>query len=398
MIIETRTGIPALAALVLFSALSGEFWPNLLSVTGAVILWAGLGTGMVLAMTKLGGWQKLRPSLLPKSLASLVALAVLSIALAEHRGMASSFIAAMLVLALAGIFLATTFSWPQLLAMLGRSTRLIIGLSLAFELVTAIFVRQGIQPVAGLSAGSEISRSNLFTDGAILGIVGNVDLLGGVAVLGAVALVLQLSSGTISQRRALGWGILLAGAVALSGSWAAIAALGATGLSWGALLLARRRAEGRRGIVAVGAVVVAITGIAALLSGTGVWHGVPTGLTAAASPVGLLLLVGTVISTAYRAWWLAVDRQRGAHGDPLPFAVATLLPPLVETFAVVYLLAALTAGLTEGLFMSWLLLVLVAVKSKQDAHSVALPLTPVTGRYRDLPLSRRPSESSSPII
>lgn len=385
MITETRKGIPALAALTLFSVLSGEFWPNLLGVTGAIILWAALSALIALAVTRLGGWAKLRPSLLPKSLALFLLSGVLSVAWSSDRGMAAWSVAVLLALTLAGIFLATTFSWPTLLAMLGRSTRLIIGLSLAFELVTAIFVRQSIQPFAGLSDNSEISHSNLFTGDPILGIVGSADMLGAVAVLDLIVLALQRASGTVSRRRLLGWVILLAGTLILSGSWTAVAAFGVTCLSWGVLLVARGRDEGRRGPVAISAAVIAIAGVTALYLTPGHWPALPAGL-AAMSPLGLVVLLGVVLSAKYRSWWLAADRQRDTGGAALPNSATTLVPFLLVVFATVYLVAGTSFGLTTVLTTGWLLLVLVTVKSKQDAHSVALPLAGVSGRYRDIPL------------
>lgn len=388
MITETRRGLTALAALTLFIVLTGELFPNVLGVPGAIVLWA-VTTGLAaVAITKLGGWAKLRPSLLPKSLALFLLLAVLSIAWASNRGPAAFSVGAMLALFIGGIFLATTFSWPALVALLGRSTRLVVGLSLTFELSTAIFVRQGIRPVAGLSAGSEISLSNLFSGGPILGIAGSADALGAVAALALVILWLQWASGTISRRRMLGWGIVIAGVLLLSGSWAAAASLGVTGVALGLILLARRRAEGQRGSVAIVAGVLALAGATALLTATGLWPMLPSGL-AAMSPAGLVLLLAIIVSAAYRSWWLAADRQRDAAGDPLSFEAATLLPLLLVVFATCQVMAGTSFETGAGLSLSWLLLVLVTVKSKQDAHSVALPLAAVSGRYRDRPLPGR---------
>ena len=385
MITATRKGIPALGALTLFTALSGEFWPNLLGVAGAIILWATLSAVIALFVTRLGGWAKMRPSLLPKSLAAFVVLAVLSITWATDRGGAAWAVAALLALTLGAIFLATTFSWPALLAMLGRSTRLIVGLSIAFDLVAAIFVRQSIAPVAGLSAAAQITSSNLFTGGPILGIVGSADVLGAAAALGLVVVLLQRASGTVSRRRMLVWAVFLGGTLVLSGSWPSGTTLVITGATWGALRLARVRAEGHRGPIANTAAVLAIAGLAAILILLGRWPTLPAGL-AALSSVGLVFLLGVTVSSTYRAWWLAADHQRDAAGNRLSFSPVTMLPLLLMVFASVYLVAGTTHGLTEVLPAAWLLLVLNTVKTKQDAHAVALPLAAVSGSHRDLPV------------
>lgn len=385
MITETRKGIPALAALTLFTVFSGEFWPNLLGAPAAVEVWAALTAAIAGAITMLGGWAKLRPSLLPKSLATFVLLAALSVSWAPDRTTTAWAVTALLALTVAGVFLATTFSWPALLAMLGRSTRLIVGLSLAFELVTAIFVRQGVQPFAGLEDASAISRSNLFAGGPILGIVGNSDVLGAAAALGLIIVVQQRASGTVSRGRMLLWAVLLGGTLVLSGSWPAVAALVITGAAGAALLLARGRVEGRRGLVAVTAAALTLAGLAATLVLSGRWPSLPAGL-AVISAVGPVLLGGVIISSTYRTWWIAADRQRNAEGAPLRFSPVTLLPLLLVVFASVCFVAGTSSTLTAVLPAAWLLLVLNTVKSKQDAHSVALPLAAVSGSYSDLPL------------
>lgn len=355
MITETRKGISALGALTLFTALSAEVWPRLLGAPGAIILWAALSALIAVAVTRLGGWAKLHPGLLPKSLALVAVLAVLSIAWAPERAPAAGGIAGLLAVTLAGIFLATTFSWPALLALLGRSSRLLIGLALIFELVRALFLPPGIQPVA---------------------------CLGTVAALGLVVLIVQCLSGTVGLGRMLCWVAVFTGALIVAGSWTAVAALAATGLAWGALRLARSRAEGHRGWVAIASAGVAVLAGTTLAMTSGHWPALPEGL-ASMSAAGLVLVLAVIVSTLYRAWWLGADRQHDSTGIPLPFATASLVPLLLAAFALVYLTADLSSGATANLAASWLILTTVTVKSKQDAHSVALALDAVSGRSGD---------------
>lgn len=362
MITETHKGNSALGALTLFTVLSTEVWPRLLGVPGAIILWAALSALIAVGVTRLGGWAKLHPRLLPKSLALVVVFALLSIAWAPERVPAAGGVAALLAVTLTGIFLATTFSWPALLALLGRTSRLLIGLALIFELVRALFFPPGIQPVA---------------------------CLGTVSALGLVVLMLQRLSGTVGLGRMLCWVAVFAGALIVAGSWTDAAALAGTGLAWGALRLARNRAEGHRGWVAIASAGVALF-VGATLAMTWVhWPAPPEGL-ASMSAAGLVLVAAVIVSTLYRAWWLGADRQHDSTGKSLPFATASLLPLLLAAFAVVYLAAALSSRETADLAASWLILTLVTVKSKQDAHSVALPLDAVSGRYRDRELPGLP--------
>jgi O-antigen ligase len=78
--------------------------------------------------------------------------------------------------------------------------------------------------------------------------------------------------------------------------------------------------------------------------------------------VGLLVFAPLVFLTLWRVWFRAVDPPRRGHGPALPYATSSLWPFLV-------MIALLVQSLTESRLLiegNWILLVLLAVKSRFD--------------------------------
>ena len=73
-------------------------------------------------------------------------LAVLSLLWSAYPGASAIGVTAQLATTLGGVVLAVTLSSRELLTALGRALRLSVGLSLLFELVIAVVVRQPVLP------------------------------------------------------------------------------------------------------------------------------------------------------------------------------------------------------------------------------------------------------------
>jgi exopolysaccharide production protein ExoQ len=195
------------ATFVLFTVLAGQFWRNLLS-------WWGFGA---VALVVLGGsiaWLvMLKPDWMwrrfPKSLGVFLALATLSIGWSFYPGASAIGVALQWTTTIAALFLALCLTWAELIRTLSTALRWVLGLSLLFEVILGVFVRQPVFPFF-VDYGTERvpgsfywSRALLFEGGPIEGIVANRNLLGFVALLAVIVFAIQLVAG--SGKR--GWGV-----------------------------------------------------------------------------------------------------------------------------------------------------------------------------------------------
>jgi O-antigen ligase len=206
------------AVLVVFTLFAGDFWRYSVGWLGFGVL-AGLIT-IVSAITLIrdhrsGRWSA---GTLPYPLIAFMALATASALWSYYPGATLLGLLTTWMTVLTAVSLAVSLNWPELLRTLGVSLRLIIGLSLLFELIVAVFVRRPVFPFApapgiNYSSYAEIpklllwSRNELFQvfdGGKIQGIVGNSSLLGFVSLVAIIVFGVQLASGSIGRA----WGIL----------------------------------------------------------------------------------------------------------------------------------------------------------------------------------------------
>ena len=96
------------------------------------------------------------------------------------------------------LFLASWFSWRQLLRILGNTIRFILASSFVFEFVAAAIVRGPIAPIFKNYKGDKPpapayywSRGHLFDGDRIQGIVGNSNLLAYIAMLGLIVFAIE---------------------------------------------------------------------------------------------------------------------------------------------------------------------------------------------------------------
>lgn len=222
----------------------------------------------------------------PIPLAALLALATISIAWSAYpAGTAVGLARTWLVVAVA-VAIAAEFDWGEIVAGLATALRVVIVGSWLFELVVAVVIRRPVVPLvppAGVDPAElgpdarpllQWSRNELFDllgDGRLQGLVGNATIFGFIAVLGLIVFIAELLLHPRGARLVPAVSIALAVASLLATkSTTSLAALVATAVLVGAVLIVRRQAPGRpRRIarLAIGAAAVLLAAVAILLRG-----------------------------------------------------------------------------------------------------------------------------------
>ncbi|MFB2599268.1 O-antigen ligase family protein [Herbiconiux sp. P17] len=266
----TDAAARSLSVLILFTLFAGDFWRNLIGWWGYLGLVAAISAVVAVVMTRRRLWSKLALWRLPRTLVLFGLLAVLSVAWSYYPGVTVLGIVAQAATTLAALFLCTALTWPQLIAALSSAFTWILGLSVLFELIVALFVRQPVLPFftdygdATVPKAFYWSQDALFTGGPIQGIVGNRNILAFVAVLALVTVGVQLAQKLRRRNPAIAWLIVAVAVLALTRSATAIGALLITAAMLGVLLLARRVGPGRRMWVLAGVAVVTALAIVAV--------------------------------------------------------------------------------------------------------------------------------------
>ena len=270
--VRSRFAVRTFASGVLFTVLAGQFWRNLLGWWGfgaiAIVVVVGSVVGLVLLKPD-WMWRKF-----PKSLGVFLLLVTLSLAWSFYPGATAIGIVLQWVTTIAALFLALTLSWAELLRALSAALRWVLGLSILFELIVGLFVRQAVLPF-WVDYGTEKvpdafywSRGLLFQGGPIEGIVASRNLLGFLALLALIVFWVQLAASTVRRGRGVGWLVFAALMLVLTRSATVTVAVGVVVLVLLFALWARRvGAEGRRPVyLTAAASVVAV--IAALVAFT----------------------------------------------------------------------------------------------------------------------------------
>lgn len=195
----------ALAVLAFGLLAAGDFWRYLLS-------WWGWGAIVVLVVAlSVVELVRMRVDIrrLPFALFAFLGFAALSIIWSAYPGASALGVILTLATTAVAAFLATCFTWEELLETFSDAMRWILGLSLLFELVVATFVRQPVLPLwvdyshlDKIPAAFYWSRNLLFEGGRIQGIVGNANILGILALLGLIVFVLRL----LARKGSPAWG------------------------------------------------------------------------------------------------------------------------------------------------------------------------------------------------
>jgi O-antigen ligase len=352
---------------------------------------------------------------MPILLFATLALMVLSIAWSAYPAASALGVVTTLCTTVYAVFLATCFTWAELVDALARAMRIVLALSLLFELVVAVFVRDPVLPLfVDYSDLDKIpqayywSRELLFDGGRIQGIVGNANILAMAALLSLIAEVARALAGRGSRFWSAVWVLVAVGVLALTRSSTVLVALVAVSAIVLAAWFARRGSGARRAVttvalpvILVGAAAAAVVFRAPLLALLGrssdltnrldIWQIVVS--TAGQRPVAgwgwisywapwvepyddLVVIKGVTYFQAHNAW-LDIYLQLGILG--LVVVGLFVLTTIVRTWsfaldgprdAALVPLALLVAILVQGLAESrllieigWALLVIVSVRT-----------------------------------
>lgn len=252
-----------LATFGFFTLAAGDVWRYLLS-------WWGWG-GIVLVFVTLAVIELVRSRVdvrrLPVLLWATLGLMTLSIAWSAYPGASALGVIATLCTTVYAVFLATCFSWAELVDALARAMRLVLLLSLLFELVVSLFIRGPITPLwVDYSDLDQIpkafywSRDLLFDGGRIQGIVGNANILGMAALFSLIADIARRVAGRGTGVGFIAGVVLAVGMLALTRSSTVLVAGAAVAVivlfGW----FARRGSGARRAATAVGVLAVLAAG------------------------------------------------------------------------------------------------------------------------------------------
>ena len=439
-----RTLTGAYATFALFFVLAGQFWRNLLGWWGfaaiAVVVVLG-AVALVVAARPAWRWRRV-----PKSTIAFVGLAVLSIAWSFYPVASVLGVAITLATTFTAVALVLCLSWTRVVRALGGAIKWVLGLSIAFELWVALFVREPLPPNFtdyGDDAPMAFfwSRDLLFQGGPIEGIVASRNLLGMIALLGLIVFGARLADRSTRRAQGIGW-LVVAGAVMLLTRSATVILVGVIVLvALGFVAWARRVGpDRRRGVywAAAGALAASVAllvvfwqtlldlfGKSEDLTGRldiwnsviglalerpwfgwgwiGYWqpwvepydglavrngvqylqaHNAWLDVWMQLGIVGLIAFGSIVIGAMWRSWFLAVDRPMDEVGRPLPHSAASLVPLLLLVALVGQSLAE-SRILIEG---GWLLLIAIAWSTKQRQWAPE----PVPAEPPPVPASRVP--------
>ena len=248
----------ALATAGFFTLAAGDFWRYLLSWWG----WGAIvGILLVLGIVELVR-ARLELRRLPLLLFASLGLMALSITWSAYRVESVIGVAGTLVTTAFAVFLATCLTWPELVDALARAMRAALALSLLFELIVAVFVRDKVLPffvdysdLEKIPNAFYWSRDVLLEGGRIQGIVGNANILAMIALLALIAGVAKIVAGRGTMVSFVVWSALAVGMLALTRSTTVLLAGAAVAavvlLAW----FARRGTGPRRVATAIALVV-----------------------------------------------------------------------------------------------------------------------------------------------
>lgn len=251
------------ATFVLFTGIAGDFWRDALTWYGyGVMVALGVAGSVVLLRRRSTAvhWKNL-----PYPLMAFFAFCLLSIIWSDYRLYTTLGVFVQLITAAAGISIAITLSWAELLIALGWTLRLILGFSFVFEFIVSVFIRHPIFPVWVVPDDPEHpaallywSRNLLFDGGKIQGIVGNSSLLAMAALLALITFSLQLASRSVNRFWGGFWILVSLITIAITRSATIFAGL-AVVIAVAAIVLLVRRARTARGRALIyGALVVVL--------------------------------------------------------------------------------------------------------------------------------------------
>ncbi|MEX1078678.1 MAG: O-antigen ligase family protein [Homoserinimonas sp.] len=250
-----RTGF---VTVMLFTLLAGDAWRYSVSWFGfGAIVVALTVVSVALLVRHRGSWSV---GSLPIPLLAFLVLATVSLAWSFYPGSTALGVLTTWMTVTGAVAAAVVFSWDELLRALGTALRIILGLSIVFELAVSLIVRQPVLPLWVEYPEGKLplmllwSRNWLFDGGPIQGVVGNSSLLAFSALLGVIVFGLQLASTRVGRLAGWFWMLLAVAVIALTRSATVYLTLAALAFVLLAVWLIRRTR--RRSLVYAGIAVV----------------------------------------------------------------------------------------------------------------------------------------------
>ena len=250
----------ALGIFAFFTLAAGEFWRHLLGWWG----WGAIvGLVLVLAIVELvRGRVDVRR--LPITLFVFLALCAVSVFWSAYPGATALGVLSTLATTTGAVFLACCYRWDEVRGMLTAALRWVLGLSLLFELVVSVVIREKVLPfwvdysdLDKIPNAFHWSRNLLFDGGRIQGIVGNSNILGMLSVIALVLFALRLALRKGSPAWGWVWVAVAVATIALTRSSTALVALAVMVLVFAYVLLVRRTSGRGRAVAYAGGAVVA---------------------------------------------------------------------------------------------------------------------------------------------
>ena len=175
-------------ALLAFTLRSLMGWPGLVGAVAALVVLCGMS---LLARRESIEWS----ALMPVSLLVFLSWAAVSVVWSEYRGASVAGVAYLLAFTVLALHVALTRDLFQVIRIFGDVLRVVVGLSLAVEVLAGLLLDMpfGFLSVAGL----------LHEGGPISGAVGNRNELGVVAVIAVATFVVEWRTRSVSAVRAI---------------------------------------------------------------------------------------------------------------------------------------------------------------------------------------------------
>ena len=260
-VVANRRRLTAFATLVLFTGLASDAWRDSIGWYGYGVMIAIVLGGSITVLIRHRrevSWKNV-----PRPLLAFLALATLSIAWSFYPGASALGVLAQFVTTIPALALALVLTTAELVAALGRSLRVILSLSLLFEIVVAVIVRAPVLPVWA-TAEQRVhppellywSRNLLLAGDKIQGIVGSSSLLAMAALLGLIVFAVQWAAGTVGRMSSV-LGLLLAAlCIGLTRSATIFLGVAAVAAVLAMIVLLRRAGTVRGRRVTLGAIIV----------------------------------------------------------------------------------------------------------------------------------------------
>ena len=269
------------AVFVLFTLFAGDFWRYSVGWVGFGVVATLITAVSIITLVRDYRSGRWRIGHLPYPLLGFLALATVSALWSYYPGATLLGLLTTWMTVVTAVSLAVSVTWPGLLRALGIALRLILGLSLLFEVIVAVFIRRPMLPfvpapgidyssyekIPKLLLWSRNELFEVFDGGKIQGIVGNSSLLGFIALLALIVFGVQLANGSIGRAWGITWLALTLATAFFTRSATITVAIVAVAALVLALIVVRRASTPRRRTVIYwslsGAVV--LVGSAALL-------------------------------------------------------------------------------------------------------------------------------------